>query len=195
MVAAAGETVGLKPRVALICAAALLVALGVVVFLGIHYTGMDRMHLEQTPEVLAQKAREITARLGYPDRPLDHAYGLDYDGDFQDSVEKNDKPHPNWDTVLPGRPSLLQFWYRQSPDYMAAEGYRDQLLNPGIVTETDPPTTLSGMINLRLEAATHEGARTISGKEDHPDPRDHPADFVPRGRSVYGPTQLPPRTR
>jgi serine/threonine-protein kinase len=155
MVAAAGETVGLKPRVALICAAALLVALGVVVFLGIHYTGMDRMHLEQTPEVLAQKAREITARLGYPDRPLDHAYGLDYDGDFQDSVEKNDKPHPNWDTVLPGRPSLLQFWYRQSPDYMAAEGYRDQLLNPGIVTETDPPTTLSGMINLRLDPQGH----------------------------------------
>ncbi|HST36459.1 MAG TPA: hypothetical protein VLK25_07510 [Allosphingosinicella sp.] len=129
----------------------MLIALGVVVFLGIHYSGLDRMHLEQTPEVLAQKAREMTARLGYPDRPLDSASGFDYDGDFQDSVEKNDKPHPDWDAVLPGRPSLLYFWYRQSPDYMMAEGYRDQLLNPGILTPDDPPTTLSEMINLKLD--------------------------------------------
>jgi serine/threonine-protein kinase len=34
---------------------------------------------------------------------------------------------------------------------MAAEGYRDQLLNPGIVTNSDPPTTLSGMINVHLD--------------------------------------------
>jgi len=151
MVAAAGETVGLRPKVAIICFAAVLAALGVVAFLGVHYTGLDRMHLDQTPEVLAQKAREMTARLGYPDRPLDTAYGIDFDGDFQDSVEKNDKPHPNWDAVLPGRPSLLYFWYRQSPNYMFAEGYRDQLLNPGIVTNSDPPTTLSGMINVHLD--------------------------------------------
>src|SRR5579871_3540456 len=151
MVAAAGETVGVRPKVAILCFAAVLVALAIVAFLGVHYTGLDRMHLEQTPEVLAQKAREMTARLGYPDRPLDTAYGIDFDGDFQDSVEKNDKPHPNWDAVLPGRPSLLYFWYRQSPNYMFAEGYRDQLLNPGIVTNSDPPTTLSGMINIHLD--------------------------------------------
>jgi len=151
MVAAAGETVGLRPRVAVICFAAVLLALGGVTFFGIHYSGLDRMRLDLTPEVLAQKAREMTARLGYPERPLDSAWGFDYDTDFQDSVEKNDKPRPNWDAILPGRPSLLYFWYRQSPDYMFAEGYRDQLLNPGIVTRSDPPTTLSGMINLQLD--------------------------------------------
>ncbi len=151
MVAAAGESIGLKPRIAIICFAATLIALGVVAFFGVHYSGLDRMRLEQTPEVLAQKAREITTRLGYPDRPLDTAYGFDYNGDLQDYVEKNDKPHPDWNAVLRGRPSLLFFWYRQSPDYMFAEGYRDQLLNPGIVTPGDPPTTLSGMINLQLD--------------------------------------------
>ena len=151
MVAAAGETAGLRPRVAVICFAAVLVALGVIAFLGVHYTGLDRMHLEQTPEVLAHKAREITVRLGYPDRPLDSAFGFDYDGDFQDSVEKNDKPRPNWDAVLAGRPSLLYFWYRQSPDYMFAQSYRDQLLNPDIITRNDPPPTLSRMINLELD--------------------------------------------
>jgi len=151
MVAAAGETVGMRPRVAVICFASVIVALAIVAFMGIHYNGLDRMHLEQTPEVLAQKAREMTARLGYPGRRMDSAYGFDYDGDFQDAVEKNDKPHPNWDVVLSGRPTMLYLWYRQSPDYMFAEGYRDQLLNPGIVTFNDPAPTLSGMVNLQLD--------------------------------------------
>ena len=151
MVAAAGETIGLRPRVAVTCFAALLIALGFVVFLGVHYSGLDRMHLEQTPEVLAQKGREIAARLGYPERPLDNSYGFDYDGDLQEAIEKNDKPRPDWNTILAGRPTLFSFWYRQSPDYMYAEGYRDQFLNPGIVTPSDPPPTLSGMIKLNLD--------------------------------------------
>ena len=62
------------------------------------------MRLELTPEVLTQKAREIIARLGYTERPADSAFGLDYDSDFQDYVEKNDKPHPSWDAVLAARP-------------------------------------------------------------------------------------------
>ena len=151
MVAAAGETAGLRPRVAAACFAAVLLALGLAFFLSVHYNGLDKMRLEQSPEVLAQKAREITAQLGYPDRPYDSAYGLDYDGDFQEAVEKNDKPRPDWDTVLRSRPSVLTFWYRQSPDSMYAEGFRDQLLNPGIVSSDDPPTILSGMIDLQLD--------------------------------------------
>jgi len=151
MVAAAGETAGLRPSIAVICLAAVVVALGFTAFLGVHYSGLDRMHLEQSPEVLAQKGREITARIGYTDRPLDSAYGFDYEGDLQEAIEKNDKPRPDWNTILAGRPTLFSFWYRQSPDYMYAEGYRDQFLNPGIVTSSDPPTTLSGMINLKLD--------------------------------------------
>jgi len=151
MVAAAGETVGLRPRIALVCLAAVLVALGWIGFLGVHYSGLDRMHLEQTPEVLVQKAREITARLGYPDHPLDAAYSFDYDGDLQEAIEKNDKPRPDWNFILARRPTLLHFWYRQSPDYMYADGFRDQYLNPGIVTPSDPPPTLSGMIKLSLD--------------------------------------------
>jgi hypothetical protein len=151
MVAASGESAGLHPRVAVICFAALLLALGVVTFLSIHYSGLTKMHLEQTPEVLAQKAREITARLGYPERPVDSVFGLHYYDDFQDFLENKDKPRPDWDAVLAARPSLLFFWYRQSPEYMVAEGFRDQLLNPGIVKRDDPATVLSGMINLELD--------------------------------------------
>jgi serine/threonine-protein kinase len=155
MVAASGETAGLRPRIALVCFLSVLVALGVAVFLDIHYNGLEKMHLELTPEVLAQKARETVAKLGYPERPADSVFDLHYDTDFQDHVEKNDKPHPNWDAVLASRPSVLNFWYRQSPDDMVADGFRDQLLNPGIVSQTDPPPTLSGMINLQLDPQGH----------------------------------------
>ncbi|MFZ0772793.1 MAG: serine/threonine-protein kinase [Candidatus Sulfotelmatobacter sp.] len=151
MVAASGETAGLRPRIAVACFAAVLLTLGLVTYLAIHYSALEKMRLELTPEVLTQKAREIIARLGYPERPLDSASGLQNDSDFQDYVEKNDKPRPNWDAVLAARPSMLRFWYRQSPDDMVAEDFHGELLNPGIVTRDDPPATLSGMINVELD--------------------------------------------
>jgi len=151
MVAASGETAGLRPRAAVACLAGVLLTLALVTFLGIRYSGLEKMRLELTPEVLRQKAREIIARSGYPERPVDSASDLYYDTDFQEYVEKNDKPHPDWNAVLGARPSVLRFWYRQSPEAMVAQGFRDQLLNPGIVTKSDPSTVLSGMINVELD--------------------------------------------
>ena len=99
LVAASGESAGLRPRIAVICLAAVLLGLALVTYFSIHYSALEKMGLEQTPEVLTQKSREIIARLGYGGRPADSAFGLRYDGDFQDYVEKNDKP-PHWDAVL-----------------------------------------------------------------------------------------------
>jgi predicted Ser/Thr protein kinase len=151
LVAASGETVGLHPKAAVICMAAVLLGFAVVVYLSMHYSAFEKMSLEQTPEVLTQKAHEIVARLGYEGRPTDSAHGLGLDGDFQDYVEKNEK-HPNWDAVLSARPTLLQYWYRQSPDELVASDFRNNLLTPGILTAYDPPTVLSGMINLELDS-------------------------------------------
>lgn len=152
MVAAAGETEGLNPRVALAILAGILLGLAYCVYYSTHYSAYEKMGLEQTPEVLTQKAHEMIAQLGYPGRPADSAHGLQIDSDFPDSVEKNDKPHPNWDGVLAARPTILQYWYRQSPDNLVATDFRDNLLTPGILTANDPPTTLSGMINLNLDS-------------------------------------------
>jgi serine/threonine protein kinase len=150
LVAASGESDGLRPRVAVVCLAAVLLGLALVTYLSIHYSALEKMGLEQTPEVLTQKSREMIARLGYGGRPTDSDFGLDYDGDFQDYVEKNDKP-PHWDAVLAARPSLLQYWYRQSPDALVAWSFRENSLTPGIVTKSDPPNVLSGMIDLVLD--------------------------------------------
>jgi len=150
LVAASGEKAGLPPRVAIVCLAAVLLGLAVVTYLSIHYSALEKMGLELTPEVLTQRSHEIIARLGYAGRPFDSAFSLRYDGDFQDYVEKNDKP-PQWETVLAARPSVLQYWYRQSSDSLVASDFHDQLMTPGIVTQDDPPTVLSGMINLQLD--------------------------------------------
>ena len=151
LVAASGETTGLRPRAAVACLIAVLAGLAVGVYLTIRYSGIEKMHLEQTPEVLEHKAREIVAQLGYKEKPADTGFGLEYDTNFRDSVEK-ESPSANWDEVIAGRPTMLQFWYRQSPDLLGPTDYRDFLLIPGIVTEEDPPTTLSGMVNVKLDA-------------------------------------------
>ncbi len=151
LVAASGETTGLRPRVAVLCLLAILVGLAVGTYLTIHYSGVEKMHLEQPPEVLAQKAREIIARIGYTQKPTDSAFGYSYDTNFRDAVEK-EQTKPDWDGIIAGRPMLLNFWYRQSPDWMSAPGYRDILLVPGIIDEEAPSTTLSGMVNVKLDA-------------------------------------------
>ena len=151
LVAASGETAGLRPRAAVICMAAVLLGLGIAAYLAMHYSAFEKMGLEMTPEVLTQKAHEIVVRLGYEGRPTDSAHGLDLDGDFRDYIQKSEK-HPNWDAVLAARPTILQYWYRQSPDDLVASNFRDNLLTPGVLAFDDPPTVLSGMINLELDS-------------------------------------------
>src|ERR1700733_4876795 len=151
LVAASGEKTGLRPRVAVVCLAAVLLGLAVVAYLSIHYSALEKMGLELTPEVLTQKSHEIIARLGYGGGPGDSALGPPVKGGFPTPGGENEKPHPLWDNVLAARPSLLNYWYRQSPDALVASDFRDNLLTPGIVSKSDPPTVLSGMINLTLD--------------------------------------------
>ena len=151
LVAASGETTGLRPRAAVACLIAVLVGLAIATYLTIHYSALEKMHPDLTPEVLVHRAREIVANLGYPGKPADTAYGLDFDANFQDAVEHEKGPH-NWDAIIAGRPTWLEFWYRQSPDFLVASGYVDFLMIPGIEQQEDPPTTTSGMVNLKLDS-------------------------------------------
>ncbi|HXR16741.1 MAG TPA: protein kinase [Terriglobales bacterium] len=151
MVAAAGETTGLRPRTAVLCLAAALFGLGLVAYLAIRTSGMGKLGLEQSPEVLTQEAKEIVSQLGYTDKPADTAVDFSFDKDFLDYAGKNDKPRPQWDAVLSGQPSPMQFVYRQSPQYMVATDFNDTTLTPGIVTDDSPPPVLSGMVNLTLD--------------------------------------------
>jgi serine/threonine-protein kinase len=46
---------------------------------------------------------------------------------------------------------VLRYWYRQSPRELSPNGFWNNSFTPNVVTFSDPPTTLSGMINLRLD--------------------------------------------
>jgi serine/threonine-protein kinase len=151
VVAAAGPTTGLSPGFAAAGMGAVIVGLAVVWALSVWGNGLSAIGLESSPEVLTQKARETLRRLGYDVSPADTAQGLTFDTDFLRHVESSDKPRPDWRTVLSSRPSPLSFWYRSSPRNMTILGFVDDTLTPGIVTPDDPPPTLSGMVNLRLD--------------------------------------------
>ena len=150
MVAAAGEIEGMKPMSALLCLGACILGMVAALVLMNRTDAMSRLPLELSPDVLTQKARDIVAQLGYSPKPVDSAIDFDYDIDYQRWVEDNDK-HPDWNKILGEQPPILSFSYRQSPRYMIPLEL-ERSMTPGIVTFSDPPTTQSGMLNLRLDA-------------------------------------------
>jgi len=155
MVAAAGETEGLNPKVAIACFTTALIAVILASWLGSRLSAVERMPLEQSPEVMRQRARDIIARLGYDPHAVDDAQDLTYDDEMVRYAEDNDKPHPNWQAILLQRPTVLLYTYRQSPRYMVPKGFNGSDITPGIVSYNDPPPTESGMINLVLDPNGH----------------------------------------
>src|SRR5712664_74360 len=151
MVAAAGEKTGLAPRVALACLTGVILGFVFFIVVGRKENGLERLHPENSPEVLAEKSREIISTIGYPGSPADRADGFDYDNDFLSYLEKNHSQRPQWDRVLSEQPPVLRYWFRQSPSEMSPNGLWSNSFTPNVVTFSDPPTTLSGMINLELD--------------------------------------------
>ncbi|HEX8814112.1 MAG TPA: serine/threonine-protein kinase [Terriglobales bacterium] len=155
MVAAAGETTGLAPRYAILCLAVAIVGLALVGYLNIRGNIVERSHLELSPEVLDQKAREIMQKLGYSAHSLDRASFFDSDPDFLTYVRDTDRPRPDWNQVLASRPTYYTYWYRQSPRYLVAGDFNDVLLTPDVVTSDDPAPTVSGMVTVRTDPQGH----------------------------------------
>ena len=150
--AAAGENASLAPRIALACLAAVVLAAVLFTYLGLKESALERLHLTKSPEVLANKASETLAKIGYSERPVDRAWGLNYNYDFVNYVSKNDQPRANWSQIVAQRPELLEFWYRQSPHEMVSQDFWGFGLTPGGVTFDEPPPTLSGMITTWSDA-------------------------------------------
>ncbi len=150
IVAGAGETTGLRPRDAILRLTAVVLGLAGVLVLAIRSSGLDRIGVE-SPEALGQKASEILSRLGYPDAPYDSAHGFGQEAAAIRYFEEKEKPK-SWEDVLTGRPPLVFFWYRTSPQRMLVLDVDSDLLTPGIVGIWKPPSTLAGMANVGLDA-------------------------------------------
>jgi serine/threonine-protein kinase len=141
LVAASGETQGFKLQYALPCLVFVLAVILVFPFYVQQNSMLPLSGADLPPEVLAQRARDAAAELGYPARPADWHYwfwvALEMDQYFTDRGLKN------WRRIFAAE-SPVRFTYRQSPRFLSASP-------DGYVGWKNPPTDLPGMISVILE--------------------------------------------
>ncbi len=147
MVAASGETEGLRPLVAWVLLAGVVVGVTAVILMSAQTMLYRRVPLETPPEVLAQRARDILHSVGYSEPPADTAMGF-YEGRaFLRYIAEHDKSKTRWDHLETG---AFVFWYRGSPRPLAAQSFSSDAPLFGSVWMDDPPLDKSGMTLVRL---------------------------------------------
>jgi predicted Ser/Thr protein kinase len=151
LVAAAGETEGLRLPVALAWLAAALVGIAIVGVAGTHLGITSRVNLDAPPEALARDAQKIVQALGYSEKPGSVAFDFSHNILYTDYLRRHpDLAAERWKNPAAGIPPLIFFWYRQSPRELVAQR------NFATYTAyTDPPMELSGMIRLRTDTEGH----------------------------------------
>ncbi|HEY8232917.1 MAG TPA: protein kinase [Vicinamibacteria bacterium] len=138
LVAAAGESEGLRPRVARACLAAVVLGLVVFPILAAPRHVLSRVPVEKSPAALEDRARELVGRL-VEAKPLDHEMGLTHDQDYLHWVRERGHGAERWKALAIGEPPLVEFWYRQSPRPILARS------PVGRVSRRDPPIEVAGM--------------------------------------------------
>jgi Protein kinase domain len=153
MVAAAGSHDAMRPAAALPLAVATIAVIVFVALVARQFTVVGRMAGDASPEVLAFRAREMLAALGYPDRGRDRAAGFERDLAYLDWDRANRPPNGRMERLAIGRPAALQFWYRESPEPLFALIGLDPSGPPVIppLSLENPPASRRGMRHLRLD--------------------------------------------
>ena len=147
MVAASGETEGLRPRVAWAVLAGAVVFVTATILMSAQTKLYRRVPLELPPDALAQRARDILHSMGHSDPPVDTAMGFREGRDFLRYIAEHDQSKTRWDNLETG---AFIFWYRGSPQPLAAGNIFSDAPMQGFVWTDDPPLDMSGMTLLRL---------------------------------------------
>ena len=146
LVAAAGETEGLRPVVAISWLAAALVGIVLIGGLGAKLSITRKVPLDVPPEALIRDARNLLKSFGYTARPGDRAWGLEYNGEYDTYLRQHlELAAARWRNPA-GLPPLIDFWYRESPWDMVALRDFNVAVNYG-----DPAFETSGMIRLKTD--------------------------------------------
>ncbi len=146
MVAAAGDTEAVRPRLALALLVVIIVGLFASVLIAESTQLVNRVSLEYPPEALAARARELMARLGLPGNAVDFAYGFDLNSSYLSYIQDHDKSPSRWSAVSRDRPPAMTFWYRQSPRPLFPGEFFGSVAGAGQVTRSDPPMLTTGMV-------------------------------------------------
>jgi serine/threonine-protein kinase len=147
LVAAAGETEGLEPRIAVAWLSAAVLGMAATLFLAPHQTITSQLSLETSPEALTRDARAIIRSFGYTAKPADVVWGLDYDDAYKRYTARHHKEAAvRWKNPGAGQPPIVYFWYRESPQPIAAS--RRWNLIAGY---DNPPMEVSGMVRVQTD--------------------------------------------
>jgi serine/threonine protein kinase len=144
MVAAAPKEGALRPLVAAGLLASFVILFALACFVSDSVTLYSFAPLEKSPEVLQERAREITRKLGYTDAPADSDYGMIPNRAYLQYVLETDPAPRRWDALKTGQPPAFYFWHRQSPRYLLSSG-----IEP--IKPDDPPEMFSGMVRVLLD--------------------------------------------
>jgi hypothetical protein len=147
MVAASGETEGLRPLVAWTGLAGVFVSVLAAILLSAQTKLYRRVQLEKPPEALAERARDILQSAGYAEPPVDTAIGFYEGNDLLRYIAEHDKSKTRWDNL---ETCAFVFWYRGSAHPLTAQYFFSNAPILGSVWMDDPPLEMSGMTLLRL---------------------------------------------
>jgi serine/threonine-protein kinase len=147
MVAAAGSRDTMRAAVGAALVAGIVVMTLTAVWLRTQVNLAARMPFDMSPEVLAHKARETIAALGYRTPPADTAYGFTYNTPFLRYDAQSFDPGRRWSRLEAGRPPAILFWYRESSGPMIAgvRGAPEGRPRVRPVNQEDPPLVTPGM--------------------------------------------------
>jgi len=115
IVAAAGETHGLRPVFAWGLLALALVGLAFVPLTGSSFRLLEKVPAGKPPAALEDRARDFIQRIAVAAPAVDDAWGLSVEWGYTGYVAEKDPSFARWDDLAGGNPPVLQFWYRQSP--------------------------------------------------------------------------------
>ncbi len=146
LVAEAGESTGVQPRVAWACLAVVVVALTGAIWLGAQSRLAGLVPLPKSSEVLVADGRRILAELGYSKSRRDSTYGFVRDSSYIESLLSKERSPDWWRLLERADPGVIRFWYRESPRVLVPRRLTD--LFPA---ELDPPVSFPGMVRIRLD--------------------------------------------
>src|SRR5229473_3012705 len=150
MVAAAGQTEGMRPALAVTLLVLSAVGLISLLYAADRFKLHNMAPLDNPPEVLATRAREIIRQLGYTEPYADEAFAFSPQFAYLEYLQEHDKTPDRWNVVANGRPASMVFWYRQSPRLMRPQRFFSSS-GSGTITTFDPPMDISGMVRVNLD--------------------------------------------
>lgn len=146
MVAAGGKEGSLGPPAAWGLLGLFVAVLILAVVLAPRSVLLGSPGFKKSPDVLAERAREIIEAIGYKELPKDSACWFEADEDLIYWLQQNRSKIASRPRIRELETRLVRFRYRQSPRRLVPSG------NQGFIREDNPPFNVPGMIGVDLDS-------------------------------------------